>query len=34
MRRAAFAGQRAQVTAGLDGEVLEIGLSTWTLCTT
>jgi ubiquinone/menaquinone biosynthesis C-methylase UbiE len=28
MRRAAFAGQRAQVTAGLDGEVLEIGFGT------
>jgi ubiquinone/menaquinone biosynthesis C-methylase UbiE len=28
MRRSAFAAQRAQVTAGLDGEVLEIGFGT------
>jgi ubiquinone/menaquinone biosynthesis C-methylase UbiE len=28
MRRGAFAAQRAQVTAGLDGEVLEIGFGT------
>jgi ubiquinone/menaquinone biosynthesis C-methylase UbiE len=28
MRRSAFAGQRAQVTAGLDGEILEIGFGT------
>ena len=28
MRRSAFAEQRAQVTAGLDGEILEIGFGT------